>query len=62
MNSLDPAPVAAPVPAWGTPLTREELDSTVGGVDFLSLAILFFGGGLIIGIIDRWLFGGCQCA
>lgn len=55
---------AAPIDlsAWGTSLTREELDGTVGGaVDPLGIAVLVFAASVVVGIIDRLLFGGCRC-
>lgn len=46
---------------WGNPLSQDELDSTVGGADPLSWAVLAFGVSVAIGVLDRIFFGGCRC-
>lgn len=44
------------------PLTVEELDHTRGGAaDPGTLIALVFIGGVVVGILDRMLFGGCSC-
>lgn len=55
---------AAPleVPRWASPLSADELDRTLGGSpDPITLAALVFAAGVVVGIIDRILFGGCRC-
>lgn len=47
---------------WGHDLTAEELDTVRGGViDPIGIAVLVFTGGVVVGILDRILFGGCKC-
>ena len=62
MNSLVTSPPLLLHPErWGEALTAEELDTVVGGIDFLGIAVLVFSGSVIVGILDRLLFGGCKC-
>lgn len=63
MNTLAASPaVALTVPQWGQPLTAEELDDTVGGMpEPISIAVMVFAVSVVVGIIDRILFGGCRC-
>lgn len=44
------------------PLTSDELDQTRGGgADPGTLIALVFVGGVVVGLLDRLLFGGCSC-
>jgi hypothetical protein len=63
MKSFAASPVALlELPAGSTVLSSEELDSTLGGSpDPVSIAILVFAASVVIGVIDRILFGGCRC-
>jgi hypothetical protein len=63
MNSLAASPRVLPeLSVWGTDLNHEELHDTVGGlVDPVGITILIFAGSVVVGMIDRWLFGGCRC-
>ena len=62
MNSLVASPPRlADLHQWGEALSQEELDTVVGGIDFLGIAALVFGGSVVVGILDRLLFGGCRC-
>lgn len=53
------APIQIP-PAAGE-LSKQELDSIVGGITPLGIAVLVFFGSVAVGIVDRILFGGCRC-
>lgn len=63
MNSLITAPVVAlDSPAWGVPLSGEELEGTVGGgFDPIAAVLLAFTASVIVGVLDRLFFGGCRC-
>lgn len=63
MNTLAASPVLAfELPAHATPLSAEELDRTLGGSpEPITLAVLVFAVSVVVGIIDRILFGGCRC-
>lgn len=62
VNTLAASPAALEVPHWGRPLAAEELDETVGGMpEPISLAVMVFAVSVVVGIIDRILFGGCRC-
>lgn len=63
MNTQATSPaVALDLPAHATALSADELDRTVGGSpDPVTLGALVFAASVIVGIIDRILFGGCKC-
>ncbi len=63
MKSFAASPVATlELPTRTVLLTSEELDGTLGGMpDPASLAALVFLGSVVIGVLDRILFGGCRC-
>lgn len=63
MNNDAAAPsIALDRPGWGVPLSREELDSTVGGIlPVVGWIVGALAVSIVVGMVDRLLFGGCTC-